>query len=110
MRGAKVLVTLLGPGERVRDTEGRWTAVGEPTVVRAHVAPAASQYSARSDVNRNADTGIVLLPPNTGVTTEHVVEISGARTVAAGSYRVMHVTHTAKHIRCLVLHTRAVGS
>lgn len=110
MRGPKVLVTLVGPGERVRDPEGRWSAVGDPLVVRAHVAPAASQYSTRSGVDRTKDTGVVLLPRDTGVTTEHVVTIEGARSLPTGTYRVMHVTLTAKHARCLVLHTRPVSS
>lgn len=110
MRGAKTEMTLLAPGQRYRDAEGRWKEAGDPMTVRVHVAPAASQYSARSDVDRHADTGIVLMPAWAPVDTEDEVEIIGARSIPDGAYRVMHVTRTRKHLRCLVLRTRAVGS
>lgn len=110
MRGAKVPVTLLAPGTRTRDAEGRWTALGDPTVVHAHVAASQAGYSSRSTVDRHVDSGIVLLPAGTTVTTEDLIEVAGAVGVDDGTYRVEHVTRTAKHLRVLVRRHEAGGS
>jgi hypothetical protein len=110
MRGAKVPVAVVAPGTRVRDAEGRWTAQGAPVTVVAHVAAAASQYSSRSGQDRHVESGIVLLPRGTSVTTEHLIVVEGAVGVEDGDYRVEHVTRTAKHLRVLVRRHEAGGS
>lgn len=110
MRGRKVQVTIQAPGERIRDAEGRWTALGHPTTVWGVVAAAASGYSSRTTPDRTKDAGIILLPTGTRVDTEQLVQVAGGTTMPDGTYRVEHVTPTAKHLRCLVQRHRAGGS
>lgn len=110
MRGTKVPVTVLAPGVRTRDAEGRWTALGSSTVVQAHVAASQAGYSSRSTVDRHVDSGIVLLPRGTVVTTEDLVVVAGAVGLEDGTYRVEHVTRTAKHLRVLVRRHEVGGS
>lgn len=110
MRGAKVPVTVVAPGTRTRDAEGRWTAQGAPVTVVAHVAAAPSQYSSRSGQDRHVESGIVLLPSETVVTTEDLIVVGEAVGMEEGDYRVEHVTRTAKHLRVLVRRHEAGGS
>lgn len=110
MRGTKTVVTVIGPGTRTRDAEGRWTAHGDRVDEVAHVAPAPSRFSARTGTDRQLDGGIILLRPTALVTTEHLVEVLGARTMDDGTYRVESISRTAKHMRCLVRRHQAGGS
>ena len=105
-----MVVTLQAPGERIRDAEGRWSALGTPSTVPAHVAPAPSRYSSVSGQERHVDSGILLLPSGTPVTTEHLVDVVGATGLDDGRYRVEAVTRTAKHLRVLVRRHEAGGS
>ena len=110
MRGRKVIVTLVAPGERIRDEEGRWSELGTPYTAIGVVAAAAGGYSSRSAPDRDRDSGIVLLPSETPVTTEQVVQITGAGTLPDGEYRVENITRTRKHHRCLMQRHRPGAS
>lgn len=110
MRGAKTVVTVVGPGVRTRDAEGRWTAQGDPVDEVAHVAPAPSRFSARTGTDRHLDGGIILLRTGADVTTEHLIEVEGAVTMDDGTYRVESISRTAKHLRCLVRRHTGGGS
>ena len=96
------MVTLVAPGERVRDDEGRWRELGRPILVEGVVAAAAGGYSSRSAPDRTVDSGVVLLPAGTPVNTEQVVRLTGAEVLPDGEYRVEHVTRTRKHYRCMM--------
>lgn len=110
MRGAKVTVTVVAPGTRTRDAEGRWTAQGSPEEVVGHVAPAQGRFTAVAGADRHVESNVVLLPADTSVTTEHLVVLAGAHTANDGTYRVEHVSRTAKHLRLLVRRHEAGGS
>lgn len=104
MRGRKVDVVVLAPGERIRDAEGRWKATGDGVVVRAHVAPAAGAVNRREDSRERAGRsergeGVVLLPRGTPLDTSHRVVLGSAGVLPDGTYAVRAITRTAKHVR-----------
>lgn len=104
MRGRKQDVVLSAPGTRVRDAEGRWTALGDDVTVMAHVAPAANAVGRRDDDRERAgrDTqndAVVLLPRGTSIDTSYQIILAATGVVPDGSYRVRKVTRTMKHVR-----------
>ncbi len=75
-----------------------------------HVAPAPGRFTAVAGADRHVQSNVVLLPAGTDVTTEHLVVLAGATAADDGTYRVEHVTRTAKHLRLLVRRYEAGGS
>lgn len=111
MRGRKTTVAVVAPGERLRDAEGRWKALGEPTWVRAHVAPGAGAVGRQGDNAERAgrsdrDDGVVLLPRGTAIDPAHVVQVRDAGVIPDGDYRVRAVTRTVKHVRVALVRVK----
>lgn len=101
MRGAIHEVTVVGPGEQVRDSELRWSDLGRPFVVRGHVAvyrsgareiEVADQNAARVDI-------VFAAPRDSGIRQGFKLEIRNVSPALDGDYRVTGVKDVVKHLR-----------
>lgn len=97
-------VSIVGPGERVRDPEGRWKNLGAPVVLPdALVRHAGSgerevQMGNRKTVRVDV---VVLAPLGTSIRQGWKIEVEGVSADLDDSYRVVQVKNVVKHLRIL---------
>lgn len=102
MRGVIHDLVVTAPGERVRDDEGRWRRVGQPTTVRGRIAaPRASEIATASAIGRQV-SAVALLPTGTAIERDYRIAVAGSGPLLDGTYEVGDIVPTPSHLRVLM--------
>ena len=99
-------VTLVSPGERVRDNEGRWKRMGDPMPVAfsrvEHLRRGEEEVEIGGRKTNSRDC-VVWLPLGTPVEQGWKVEIRGVSPLFDDDYRIARIKDVQTHLRVMCL-------